>query len=104
MKVTIVEELTALTGDITKPKRKCYCYALVTPLLTEAIQTTDMKITVVFVKVVETIKAYITPPAEGSAVEDEDAIFTRVLVPYDSLLYFLWVCHKLPAELASPPC
>ena len=37
MKVAIVEELTALAVDTTKAKRKCHYYALVTPLLAEAI-------------------------------------------------------------------
>ena len=103
MKVTSMEELTTLTVDVTKAKRKCHDYALVTPLLAEAIQTTDMNITSVLTKVVEIIKDLITPPAEGSAAEDEDAIITRVSAPYNSLLYFLWDCHKFPKEVASPP-
>ena len=102
-KVTIMEELTALTVDVTKVRCKCHCYALVTPLLAEAIQTTDMKINSIFTKFVKTIKDLTTPPAEGSVAEDEDAILTRLSDPYDSLLYFMWACHKLPAEVASLP-
>ena len=62
-----------------------------------------MKITSIFTKVVETIKALITPPAEESTAEDEDTILTKISAPNDSLLYFLWACHKFLTEVASPP-
>ena len=47
-----------------------------------------MKIANVFLKVVETIKIMITPPAAGAAVQTEDEILTEISEPYDYLLNF----------------
>ena len=103
MKVTNVTELDALVVDEGRVKRKCHCYALIPLFLAEAIQSTNMKVTSVFIKIVEAIKAQITPPAEGVPVDDEDTILTNIAAPFDALLYFLWACHKFPTEIASPP-
>ena len=103
MKVTNVTELDALEVDVGRAKRKSHCYALLTPLLTGAIQSTDMKVTSVFTTIIETIKAQIVPPADGVPVEDEDTILSNIAAPYDNLLYFLWACHKFPEEVISPP-
>ena len=89
MKVTNTTELDALTVDVSRAKRKCHCYALLTPLFAEAIQSMNMKVSSVFTKIVEAIKAHIIPPAAGVPAEDEDTILSNITALYDNLLYFL---------------
>ena len=103
MKVDSLEGLDNLTTDETKPKRNCKAYGLLTPNLAKEVAPTDMKITIVFLKVVETIKSSIAPPTEGTAEETEDQILTRISNPYKHLLYFLWASHKFPNDIKSPP-
>ena len=103
MKVDSLEGLDNLTTDETKPKRKYKMYGLLTPNLAKAVASIGMKITSVFLKVIEIIKASITPPAEGTVKETEDRILTRISEHYDHLLYFLWASHKFPNDVKSPP-
>ena len=102
MKVDSLEMLNNLTVDESKPKRKCKGYGLLTPILVKVVEETDLKITNVFLKLVDAIKSTMTPWAEGEVAETEDEILTRISEPYDHILYFLWASHKFPEEVHSP--
>ena len=69
----------------------------------EAIHSMNIKIPSVFIKIVETIKAQITPLEEINPADDKDTILTEADAPYDSLLYFLWACQKFQAKVVSLP-
>ena len=56
--------------------------------MAKAVEDTDLQITNVFLKVVETIKATMVPAAVGAAPETEDEILSRIVELYDHLLYF----------------
>ena len=103
IKVTSIEQLENLTVAETKAKRKCKCFGLLSPKLAESVNEMDMKITSVFIKIVQKIKASIIPIAEGAAEETEEDILTRISAPYDNPLYFLWPSHKFPGDAILQP-
>ena len=75
MKVTKVEEIDTLPVGDTKGKHKCHCCALLTPHLAEEIQSMDLTIGEVFFKIVEAIKASITPSVEGAGITPQGGEF-----------------------------
>ena len=64
--------------------------------MAKAVEDTDLQITNVFLKVVETIKATMVPAAVGVAPETEDEILSRIVC---TTIYFIFNGQATSSQL-----
>ena len=77
MKVKSDDEFHALSAVTTATKKKIDCFAVLTPSLAEAIQSSNMTPSSVFIKIVEQIKVSMPVPAETATSTEETSRSTR---------------------------
>ena len=61
----------AVAANTNKPKKKIRCYALLTPMLAQAIHDSDMSPAVIFTKILESIKVGAIIPATSTTTVEE---------------------------------
>ena len=121
MKVTTDNDFTALRDVASAKKKKIDFVAVLTPSLVEAIQSSNMTHSSIFVKRTEQIKVSIPVPAatttsagetsttapataavttiETPAPETVDQILIRLGTIYAPIIRFLWASEKIPNDI-----
>ena len=129
MEVKSDDEFQALSAVTTATKKKIDCFAVLTPSLAKAIQSSNMTPSSVFIKIVEQIKVSMSAPGETeisteetspstrassatsrsstttprtTVTETADQILIRLGTVYASNLRFLWAAEKIPNDIPLP--
>ena len=128
MQVKSIAEFEALT-QVHGRGKKIDCFAVLTPSLAEVIQSCDMTLASIFVKVIEQIKVNVPATTQGSsassatatgtassttatshtgvatgpgAATTADDILTAAGKDYEGTLRFLWAVHHLKNDIKTP--
>ena len=103
MKVETRADYESLGAMPAGTHKKIPCYAVLTPSLAEAIQSSDMSPADAFLKAIAQIKASGPAPDEAAnPAPTADDILKAAGTPYKNTLLFLWAVHHIPHHVDIP--